>query len=229
MVDSLFHLTLDGLRRYNIVKDKELADFYDKIHEKNDPIPIENRDDSKAGLALKAMEDSRYQLNEETMRELFANLISSTLDNRKNSKVVPVFSHILANITKEDAQFLKLLNENGGALPLVQIAQYEESGKSIVPYKNIVLTKNDYMASLRKSLESLSMFGIINVEPDTSLGSNEHTEMYSSFKKSDLYIHAENSLPKEISGFTFTKNSIIEGRVILTSLGIDFVNIVFQD
>lgn len=225
----MFHLTLDGLRRYNIVKDKELADFHDKIHEKSDPIPFENRDDSKAGLALKAMEDSRYQLNEETMRELFANLISSTLDNRKNNKIVPVFSHILANITKEDAQFLKLLNENGGALPLVQIAQYEESGKSIVPYKNIVLTKDDYSADLRKSLEALSMFEIISVEPKASLGSKEYIEIYSSFKKSDLYTHAENSLPKEISGFTFTRSALIEGRVILTTLGIDFVNIVFQD
>lgn len=228
MVDSLFHLTLDGLRKYNIVKDKELADFYDKIHEKNDPIPIENRDDSKAGLALKAMEDSRYQLNEETMRELFANLISSTLDNRKNGRVVPVFSHILANMTKEDALFLKALKEST-AIPLAQIVQYESLGTSIPLYENIVLFENRFDTTLTQTLDSLSMFGIINIEPDGKLASTEHQEIYSAFKASDYYIELSDEPAKEISGITFDKVTMIEGGVFLTSLGFDFVNIVFQD
>lgn len=107
VVDAFFHFSLDGLRRYNIVKEKDLLDFQKKIYEKTESIPEENRDDSKVGLAFKSLEDSRYQLDEELMRELFSNLLVSTLDDRKNNKVLPSFSHILSNLTNADALFLK--------------------------------------------------------------------------------------------------------------------------
>ena len=55
VVDAFFHFSLDGLRRYNIVKEKDLLDFQEKIYEKTESIPEENRDDSKVGLAFKSL------------------------------------------------------------------------------------------------------------------------------------------------------------------------------
>lgn len=226
IVESIFHFSLDGLRRYNIVKDKDLNDFYNKVNGKTAKIPIENRDDSKMGLALKSIEDSRYQLNEDIMREMFANILSSTLDNRKNDRVSPVFSHILSNITKKEAEFLSKLNQNGRALPLVSIEQYDDFGRSITPIKNIVLFDDNHDLTCQKTLDMLSLFELIKIDPNTNLGSSKYKDMYARFEASQFYSDIKGSLPQEISGFTFVDTSIIEGRVTVSDLGIDFIDIV---
>lgn len=86
VLDGIFNLTLGKLRKYNIVQDSDLTNFTDKVNSKSGDIPNEYRDQTKMGLVLKALDSSPYQLNEEVMRELFANLIAST--DEKLSKIL---------------------------------------------------------------------------------------------------------------------------------------------
>lgn len=96
---GIVHAVFDPLLRFNIVRKKSLEDFQEKVQTGTHQIPEENRDDSKIGLALKAFEESKYQLDSEELKELFANLITSTVDNRINSKVQPSFSSVLKDMS----------------------------------------------------------------------------------------------------------------------------------
>lgn len=117
LLDGAFNFALNPVRKYNLTKDKDLADFADKINQGTNKIPEENRDSSKIGLVLKALEDSRYQLDKEEIRKLFSNLISNALDNRKNEFLHPKFSQILSEMTPREAELLAMFFENNSALP----------------------------------------------------------------------------------------------------------------
>ena len=73
------------LLKLRIIQKNKLKQFAEEIRNKNDQIPVENRDSSKIGLAIKAIEEARYQLNEDDVRQMYVNLISSTVDNDKQS------------------------------------------------------------------------------------------------------------------------------------------------
>lgn len=47
-------------------------------------IPEENRDSSKINLAMKTIEDSKYQISDDNLREMFAKLIAASIDKRNN-------------------------------------------------------------------------------------------------------------------------------------------------
>lgn len=102
---GIVNYVMGPLRRLNVTSEKSYQDFVNKLNTKTESIPDENRDTSKFGLALKTMEDSRYQIEEEDMREYFANLLAGLIDNRKNSNASPRFSTILSELTTTDAEF----------------------------------------------------------------------------------------------------------------------------
>ena len=97
------------LHKLGIYTEQKLKEYSDKIKQKTNDIPIENRDVSKLNLVFKALEDSKYQVNEEELQEAFANLIASTIDNRDNKFITPRFSTALAELGPKDAQLINII------------------------------------------------------------------------------------------------------------------------
>lgn len=221
---GVLHLVLDPLVKLNIIRNKSLKDFEEKINTKNEAIPLENRDDSKIGLALKAVEDSKYQLEDDELREMFSNLISSTLDSRKNSLVQPCFSSILKDLSVQDAQLLLHFKPNT-ALPLVNIRLVVESGEIGTNVLEYILLTEKHVIHKPTSISSLERLGIITIKT-SKLQSQKYMDLYSSFKSDSLYTNYESKLPINTQEFSFTKITLQEHSVELTPLGVDFLNIV---
>ena len=121
ITEAIFHFLLDPIRRFNIQRTYDLEKFQESLRESIDDIPKENRDDSKINLTIKAIEDLRYQINEEEIRDMFTALITSTLDNRKNDRVLPVFSTIISNMTPNQAGLLKHIYYNLSVAPFIRL------------------------------------------------------------------------------------------------------------
>ncbi len=71
----------------------------------------DNYTEEKIGLAAKAIEDAKYQLDSETLQDFFSELISNSLNKQKVSEISPKFSSVLSNLTEEEALFLKKSKE----------------------------------------------------------------------------------------------------------------------
>lgn len=230
--DSLFNLILMPLRKYNVIKENDLNDFKLKVESKSNEIPIENRDDSKIGLALKTIEDVRYQFDEEIMREMFANLLTATLDNRVNNDVIPIFSHLLANMSPGEAKLLKTLKENDAVLPLVEVTV--NNSKSSIENKlsknrfnpnelmdmlgldnleisidsNIILMKDKFSSNEGHLIESLEANGLIVADRNVELEADKHQKMYNLFENSDYYTGFNKELPMIIDDIEFSNLSL---------------------
>lgn len=225
VLDGIFHVVLDPVRRFNIQKEHDLKLFQKEIQEEVNKIPIEYKDDSKVGIVLKSIEDSRYQLNEVEIRILFEKLISASFDSRKNANITPIFSTILSNMTPKEAKLLEMIYKNPYSVVTIckpKIVNNDTSASRIVGRTHL-LFKSEWSSSYDLELTILSSHNLINVHEGTYLTHELFSVDYEEYKKylDELKPHYELKANEELS---FEKS-----YVSLTELGQLFCDIVFED
>lgn len=229
---GITNFVMGPLRKLNVVSEKSYQDFVEKVNAKTDDIPIENRDASKLGLVLKAMEDSRFQLDDESMREYFANLIAGLVDDRKNLASTPRFSTILSDLTSSDAELLTVINQHEQSIPLVDIRiQIPLQGNGMNLANNIVLTKAEPLDP-GASLNILESYGLIEVS-NHELLSKKNLKIYSEFEYSDDFNQLKEDALDHFKDDPFfqgnSKEVIIKRKALkLTNLGVAFCSMVFS-
>lgn len=221
---GIVHSVFEPLQRLNIIQNQSLHDFQKKIEQGTAQIPLENRDNSKLGLALKTLEDSKYQLDSEILREMFATLISSTLDNCKNNKVKPSFSSVLKDLTTQDAHLVKLFS-NEKDVPLVSVRVEDANGTGIDLEKDILIF-DSALSTDRLALYSLERLGIISLDPFAQLSSSLYQKKYIDFENNPLYLDIKNKLPIIDEEFVCTSIHLVRGTASLTPFGEAFVSCI---
>lgn len=180
LIEAVSHAAFDRVKKFNIVRREDIKDFQRRIEEKNAKVPIENQDNKKLGLTLKALDSSVYQLEEEVMRELFANLISKTVDKRINDQILPIFPTLLSNMSIQEAKLLRALATKRKLLPIVKVVAStanEQTSLSDLTYDQPSTNLNQAIASFDNVLNSKS----IDLTDDIILFQNSHWDGYSSY------------------------------------------------
>lgn len=223
-LSGIIHAVFDPLLKFNIVRDQQLNDFKEKVQAGTNKIPEENRDDNKIGLTLKAFEESKYQLDSEELRQMFANLISSTVDNRINSTVQPSFSSILKELTPADANLVKLFSEET-YVPLVSIRAQDKDGTGMNIKSNILIF-NDETIDNELSLFSLERLGLVILDTDSELKSIANQTRYQNFVDHPIYSSIQEMLPINSENFSLTEIKLNKGTAKLTPFGVAFISCV---
>ncbi len=116
-------------------------------------IKPENIQEPKLSIIGPAIEASRFYIEEEELRNMFAKLIASSMDKEKNSIIHPSFVEVVKQLSSEDAIFLKEFQKYG-RLPYGKITAVEEKKNTIGPKSNLDTAKN---SGIFKSLEIPSL------------------------------------------------------------------------
>lgn len=223
LLDGIFHLTLDPIRKFNIQREADLEVFRNELSQQMSQIPEEFKDDSKAGLVLKAIEDSKYQLNEKDIREMFTKLISATFDYRKNPTITPAYSSIIAKMSPEEAVLLKDIYHNtASSVPFSAIKIYadEDRSKGYGQIGNGYLLLDNYVTSNHSLyLSLLESANLIEFLEGTFLTADHFANKY---KIIDELINNHFSKDYDIK---LLENS--KSLYQLTELGKSFCKIVF--
>lgn len=227
VLDGLFHLILDPIRKFNIQRNFALEQFEKEVKGSVSEIPREFLDESKIGIVLKAMEDSRYQLNEEYIRELFTKLITSTLDSRNNSSITPKFSSIISEMSVKEAILLKDIYYNSlSGIPLVsfQVQNDETLFVKFLEPKYLILD-NQIMTAPLLELSLLESANLIYKQNEQSLKylfkdySNYYKRLDELFPNNYREIYPDSDENERV----YHETSYYE----LTELGKSFCKIVF--
>lgn len=91
-----------------------------KVSEKLRNTPESEIVTPKPNVAVPALESLRYTGHEESLRELYANLLASSMDLMTSASAHPAFVEILKQITPDEAKLLKLFSINR-AFPLLDV------------------------------------------------------------------------------------------------------------
>ena len=194
-------------------------------------IPEEYRQEAKLQIAGPALEISKYCIEESKLREMFVNLISSSVDTRKSSQVHPSFAEIISQMSPVDAQNLSLFRTNYCAyipLPICKYIGVAGVSSYTTLYTHIFLENKEQSqnyAQQSASISSLERLGLITISYDQQLNSDEK---YSKFYDDPLYLSCKYGV---VDGTIFdeypeiTGVSIQKGLAALTPLGEQFASI----
>lgn len=188
-------------------------------------IPLKNRDPSKINLAMKAVQDSAYQLGDNNLREMFAKLVTASVDKRKNQHLSPRFSNVLSQFSPEDAIFLKQISNNSDMMPTAIFGIEVKKGISTENNEHLISVNDSSHAWISNefSLDNLIALGVIRQTDEDQLGDDEGIKFYSDIEKSIDYL-VWSATQYSIS--PDQKACIIKGLLSFTTFGKELKNIV---
>ncbi|WP_251616647.1 DUF4393 domain-containing protein [Senimuribacter intestinalis] len=100
------NVVLYPVKKANITFRYKLEAFEDDLKEKIKDIPEENLQVPPTRVAGPTLEALRYAYDEEELREMFENLLASSMDNRTDIEVHPAFVEAIKQMSTLDAKVL---------------------------------------------------------------------------------------------------------------------------
>ncbi|MGN6640120.1 MAG: DUF4393 domain-containing protein [Mucilaginibacter sp.] len=190
-----------------------------RLEQKLNNVPIENIIPPKALIVGPSIEAIKFLGEDEELREMFAQLIASSLNKEEAVHVHPGFVEILKNLSTEDAKVLNFIYLKGYCPEIKILAWAADKPNVEVPVK--------YLFSILEEIENLLLGGhtsIVNLE---RLGLIESAHL-SKVDRTD-YNKIRSSVPySEIinNGIEINKPyKVLENYFELTSLGKDFCRV----
>ena len=133
-------------------------------------IPQENLKDPEVSIVGPALESAKYYCDEDILRQMFANVIASSMDNRISSKVHQSFVEVIKQMSPMDATLLKLFLAEP-RLPIADINLKLESNGIIPLFQFYFLDPSngaDDIVSNAISISNLIRLGILSTPGELS-------------------------------------------------------------
>lgn len=228
LIDFFNNTILFPLQKYNIYAVDKLEKYAEELRSKANDIPEEKRATSSINILGPTMDALKYNLDEEHIKNMFINILTSDMNLDKKNYVLPSFVEIVKQLSNDDAKFLNTLysiymeNKNQG-FALVNIVLYKlnDSTSYITLDKYIVTSKNKALRIIKINpliLDNLIRLGIIKLDDAVR------------FSQTDLYengfSHIKNNykdIPKELGTISY-QSSIL----FITDFGLQFLNVCVE-
>lgn len=111
-VVGLFNnVVLYPIKMANLTFKYKLEKFEKDLQDKIKDVPEENLQIPPTMIAGPALEALRYAYDEESLREMYENLLASAMDNRKDSRTHPAFVEIIRQFSPLDAKIMSTIAE----------------------------------------------------------------------------------------------------------------------
>ena len=185
-----------------------------------DQIPIENFQEPRLKILGPALDASRYYIEEEELRMMFAKIIASSLDNRKNNIVHSSFVEIIKQLDVLDAKLLSYFKKNHygpqTSIPVMKVETDLHYGKVTILQLVYLSQEFENFQQNAISLTNLERLGIITFKKDRFITDDS---VYSFIRNSGtithlLMSHPEMELGKYCFSITDFGQSFIEACVI---------------
>lgn len=191
-LDDIWELAFGGFHTYvekkRAIRSQNLSDFKNKLANNINNIPTENIQEPPLNIVGPALESSKYYIEEEKIRNMFAKLIASSMDNRKSDQVHPSFVEIIKQLSPLDAQILNELalhSESSKTIPIGSLRYCKENKtpnlglikgsqgftvfKHILNFKNIDATFD----SVSVSIQNIERLGLISVNYSSQISNDK--------------------------------------------------------
>lgn len=192
-------------------------------------IPQEFLKDPEISIVGPALESAKYYCDKDTLREMFAKVIASSMDNRVSSNVHQSFVEIIKQLSPEDASLLTDF-VNSSRLPIADIVLVLNGGSQHTLFKLYFLRSENDMDYTSNSviISNLIRLGLLFSPGELSSLANKAS--YTILRDSPFLVQLKNDYPQ---GQAFGESLISEVKlqesfVELTPYGSAFINITIK-
>ncbi len=166
----------------------ELEKFKKSVEEKTKAIPLENRVEPNPQVVCQALEDAKYCLEDENIREMFANLVASAMNSSTLEEVHPSFSSIIKQMSPLESRIFVRL-EPRKTYPICELYSLKNNIWSGL-FTNVLLADNEVinLIDLRirsVAITSLNRLGLLYLSYDQKAESS----LYSRYLQNNAFIY----------------------------------------
>lgn len=222
-LQDVWELVFGGFGNYvdkkREVRRKALEDFKSSLEGKVAAIPQEQLCEPSLSIVGPALDASKYYFEEPELREMFANLIASSMDSQKATSVHPSFSEIIRQMSPLDAQNLTHFTAR---LPVVEYRLVTKENEGFQVFLSHVFLANPDEQDLNRqsvSLASLARLGLVDISYEQFFTDKN---VYVGFEETALYRDVTASLPENM------RLDMQKGVASPTPLGTQFIRVCLR-
>lgn len=108
--------------------------FQQDLSEKVAKIPVEDIVEPKASIAGPALQGLAFTHEEQSLKDMYLNLLATAMDGRVATTAHPAFIEIIKQLDSEDAEFVSHILQSSEVFPIIQIQRITEGQEG---YKTI--------------------------------------------------------------------------------------------
>lgn len=218
------------LEKVRIKRQQSIEIFKNEINTKINEIPKEKLIEGKLHTIGPILDASKFYTEEDTLRNMFSNLLASSVNSDLVHSVHPSFIEIIKQLSPEDAQFLSTLIP-GGDYPTANFSMLltensiENFAQDVFIFnKSIDSITLDYCNTTATYINNISRLGLVTIKYTEWISSFDYDIFESTpcFKELETKIknmyHTSNN-----SKFQSAKPYIEKGHLYLTTLGNNFL------
>lgn len=197
----------------------------ENLKDKLSNTPIENLTEPESNIVIPAYEALRYSLDKDKLKEMYVNLIASSMVNDTKAKAHPSFVEVIKQLSSFDAEFLKILFYDGTTQipkikPRIQSSENNYDGVDIC---RSILSPKYYKDT--KQLQNY-FFSLDNFERLKLIEVNDSYYLNPPSLYDDIIASIDNeSFSKTREDLPYL--NLIKGSITLTEFGKQFISTVF--
>lgn len=205
----------------------QIKDFVDnKVTEKLQNVPEENIVTPPPHVAGPALESLRYTGSIDELKELYANLLASSMDSTTTRDAHPSFVEIIKQLSSDEAKLLTALISTNAEPAATIRNNREDSSGGRDQFKNFTVLGErvgvkDY-SRIPNHLDNLSRLGLIEI-PESYALIGEGV-----YKRIDEHPFVK-SIVDAINKEEERKSEVVHTTILVTGLGRQFINTCVND
>ncbi|OMD03461.1 DUF4393 domain-containing protein [Paenibacillus sp. FSL R5-0636] len=175
---DLFYIAFSPIAKAKIKKETEILKFKEEIEEELIKIPLEQFIEPQLSIVGPALEASKYYIEDDNLRSMFAKLIAASANAEKNDMAHTAFVEIIKQLSPLDAENFSFLVQNKGRIGIADIMLNLPLGngantwiKNFLPFPDINYNNYKFYSATIDNMERLGLIEIDNITTflDTTL------------------------------------------------------------
>lgn len=144
--------------------------FQKEFEEKVSDIPPDQIVDPKPSVAGPALQGLSFSLDEPALKEMYLNLLKTSVDGRTTGDVHPAFVEIIKQLTGDEVYYLNLVLPIEGSAPLARLKYTMQTGGFIIVERHMVGlwdTRDNsivYVEELSAMFDNWIRLGLLNID-----------------------------------------------------------------
>ena len=171
-------LFFSGWEKWLINGEESLRLTGEAIEEKMKTVPADKIVEPEPYVAIPAIQQLSYCQDNHSLRDLYANLLVSSMDIDTKWSVHPSFVDIIKQLNPDEAKLLHVLKAKN-AYPLIDIRLNNPSlgyGDIVVNFTNIGINGIDRKKSIPEYIDNLNRLGLIRVSQSHLIDNSRYVE-----------------------------------------------------
>ncbi|MEQ9845195.1 DUF4393 domain-containing protein [Pectobacterium brasiliense] len=148
-------------------------------------------------VALQALNEAKFAINEDEIQRLFSNLISASLDKKTSGMAHPAYIEIIKQLQPDEARILRFMfnkeNHRKGHAPTIDVVQQDSEDSNLTitstrPEVNLICEDAgcDNPENSVMYFSNLKRLGLLTLTSGTSFPKEEHERIFSSEKVKEI-------------------------------------------